>query len=125
MCHLCYIADGEFRICISISDIIDRQVDEGAKLFLDVGGEVSQRDLTVEMNRGSSVLFIIVFTKFDLIVPNVSSGHNDYEERCRSLFRNVPTDIVSVFTLSYALHIRVVSLLCLQRGRPFAILSTN
>jgi hypothetical protein len=30
-----------------------------------------------------------------MIVPNVSSSHNDYKEHCRSLFGNVPTDIVS------------------------------
>ncbi len=33
---------------------------------------------------------VIVFTKFDL----VSSSH-DYESHCRSLFRNVPAEIVS------------------------------
>jgi hypothetical protein len=38
------------------------------------------------------VPFVIVFTKFD---QNVSSSHNDYEERCRSLFGNAPADIVS------------------------------
>ena len=32
---------------------------------------------------------------FDLIVPSVSSSHNNYEARCRSLFGNVPSDIVS------------------------------
>ena len=36
--------------------------------------------------------FVIVFTKFDLIG---SSRPNDYEVRCRSLFGNMPTDIVS------------------------------
>ncbi len=36
--------------------------------------------------------FVIVFTKFDLIG---SSSHKDYEVRCRSLFGNVPADIVS------------------------------
>jgi hypothetical protein len=41
------------------------------------------------------VPFVIVFTKFDRIVPNVSSSYNDYGERCRSLFGNVPADIVS------------------------------
>jgi hypothetical protein len=35
---------------------------------------------------------VIVFTKFDLIG---SSRPNDYEVRCRSLFGNVPADIVS------------------------------
>jgi hypothetical protein len=73
-----------------MSDVIHGQVDEGVKMLLDIGGEVAQRDLTVEMNRRSLVPLVIVFTKFDL-----SSSHNDYEERCRSLFGNVPADIVS------------------------------
>jgi hypothetical protein len=34
-----------------MSDVIDGQVDEGVKMLLDIGGEVAQRDLTVEMNR--------------------------------------------------------------------------
>jgi hypothetical protein len=38
------------------------------------------------------VPIVIVFTKFDLIG---SSRPNDYEVRCRSLFGNVPADIVS------------------------------
>ena len=38
---------------------------------------------------------VVIFTKFDLIVPNVSSGQNDYEERCLSLVGNVSTEIVS------------------------------
>ena len=78
-----------------MSDVIHGQVDEGVKMLLDIGGEVAQRDLTVEMNKLPPVPFVIVFTKFDLIVPNVSSSHNDYEVRCRSLFGNVPADIVS------------------------------
>jgi len=49
------------------------------------------------------VPLIIVFTKFDLIVPNVSPrGYEDerarattYEGHCRSLFKDVPTNIVS------------------------------
>jgi hypothetical protein len=36
--------------------------------------------------------------------------------RHRSLFGNVPADIVSRFVLSYALHIRVVLPLCFQRS---------
>ncbi|KAF8489076.1 hypothetical protein F5888DRAFT_1210533 [Russula emetica] len=60
-------------ICIPMSDVIDGQVDEGVKMLLSIG-----------------VPLVIVFTKFDL-----SSSHNDYEERCRSLFGNVPVDIVS------------------------------
>ena len=55
------------------------------------------------MNGWISVPLVIVFTKFDLIVPNVSSrGYEDesagattYESHCRSLFENVPTNIVS------------------------------
>ena len=49
---------------------------------------------------------VLVFTKFDMIFPNVSSnvaGGNDYEgaratpyeDYCRSLFGNVPAEIVS------------------------------
>ena len=34
-----------------MTDVIDGQVDEGVKMLLDIGGEVAQRDLTVEMNR--------------------------------------------------------------------------
>jgi len=48
---LSYTADGELRICIPMSDVINGQVDEGVKMLLDIGGEVAQRDLTVEMNR--------------------------------------------------------------------------
>ena len=78
-----------------MSDVIYGQVDEGVKMLLDIGGEIAQWDLNVEMNRWPLVPFVIVFTKFDLIVFNVSSSHNDYEARCRSLFGNVPADIVS------------------------------
>ena len=48
-----YTTDGEFRICIPMSDVIDRQFDEGVKLLLDIGGEGTQSilQLTVEMNR--------------------------------------------------------------------------
>src|SRR5580658_8837037 len=65
-------ADGELRICIPISDVIDGQVDQGVKMLLDTGGEVAQRDLTFEMIRCPSVPLVVVFTKLDLIVPNVS-----------------------------------------------------
>jgi hypothetical protein len=34
-----------------MSDVIHGQADEGVKMLLDIGGEVAQRDLTVEMNR--------------------------------------------------------------------------
>jgi hypothetical protein len=46
-----YTADGELRICIPTSDVIHGQVDEGVKMLLDIGGEIAQRDLAVEMNR--------------------------------------------------------------------------
>ena len=48
---LSYRADDELRICISMSDVINGQVDEGVKMLLDIGGEVTQRDRAVEMNR--------------------------------------------------------------------------
>ena len=49
---------------------------------------------------------VIAFTMFDLIVPNVSSHGNEYErakattymtweKHCRTLFGNVPAEIVS------------------------------
>jgi hypothetical protein len=51
------------------------------------------------------VPLVLVFTKFDQIVPKVSSGGNDYrriraaytahEGQCRSLFGDVPAEIVS------------------------------
>ena len=61
--------------------------------------------LQVEVNRSLLVPLVLVFTKFDLIVPKVSSntpGGNDYrrvraahEGKCRSLFGDVPAEIVS------------------------------
>jgi len=48
---LSHKADGELRVCIPMSDVIDGQVDEGVKMLLNVGGKVAQRDRTVEMNR--------------------------------------------------------------------------
>ncbi|KAN0107074.1 hypothetical protein V8E52_010519 [Russula decolorans] len=76
-------------ICVPMSDVIDGQFDdEGVKLLLDIG-----------------VPLVLVFTKFDQIVPKVSSGGNDYrriraaytahEGQCRSLFGDVPAEIVS------------------------------
>ncbi|KAI0276097.1 hypothetical protein BGY98DRAFT_736933 [Russula aff. rugulosa BPL654] len=76
-------------ICVPLSDVIDGQFDEGARLLLDIG-----------------VPLVLVFTKFDLIVPKVSSASgNDngriraaytaHERQCRSLFRDVPAEIVS------------------------------
>jgi len=70
-------------ICIPMPDVIHGQVDEGVKMLLDIG-----------------VPLVIVFTKFDL-----SSSHNDYEERCRSLFGNVPADIVSTQPKSRYRHL--------------------
>ena len=122
---LIYRADGELRICIPVEDVICGQVDEGVKILLDIGGEVAQRDLTVEMNKSPLVPLVIVFTKFDLFVSNVSSTRNDYEERCRSLFGNVPAEIVSSIYFSYVLQIRVFSHLCFQRRQSFASLSTD
>jgi hypothetical protein len=34
-----------------MSDVIHGQVDQEVKMLFDTGGEVAQRDLTVEMNR--------------------------------------------------------------------------
>jgi hypothetical protein len=48
---LSYTADGKLRICIPMSDVIHGKVDEGVRMLLDLGGEVAERDLTVEMNR--------------------------------------------------------------------------
>ena len=78
-----------------MSDVIHGQVDEGVKMLLDIGGKVAQRDIIVEMNKFPLGPFVIVFTKFDMIVPNVSSSQNDYEERCLSLFGKVSAEIVS------------------------------
>jgi len=79
-----------------MSDVIDGQIDESVKMLLDVGGKVAQRDpINCRMNRRLLVPLVIVFTKYDLIVPNGSSSHNDYERRCRSLFGNVRAEIVS------------------------------
>ena len=118
-------ADGELRICIPISDVIHGQVDQGVKMLLDTGGEVAQRDLTFEMNRCPLVPLVVVFTKLDLIVPNLSSSRNDYEERCRSLFGKVPVEIVSSIYSFVCVRVRVVSHLCFQRSQSLASLSTN
>jgi hypothetical protein len=118
-------ADGELRICIPISDVIHGQVDQGVKMLLDTGGEVAQRDLTFEMIRCPSVPLVVVFTKLDLIVPNVSSSRNDFEERCRSQFGKVPAEIVSSIYSFVCVRVRVVSHLCLQHSQSFASLSTN
>ena len=112
-------------MCIPVEDVIYGQVDEGVKILLDIGGEVAQRDLTVEMNKSPLVPLVIVFTKFDLFVSNVSSTRNDYEERCRSLFGNVPAEIVSSIYSFVCVRVRVVSHLCFQRSQSFASLSTN
>jgi hypothetical protein len=41
------VADGDLRICVPMSDVINGQSDEGLKLLLGTGGERSQRDLIV------------------------------------------------------------------------------
>ena len=50
-----YTADGELRICIPMSDVIDGQfdegIDEGVTKFLDTGGEDTHQDFAVKMNR--------------------------------------------------------------------------
>jgi len=43
-----YTTDGELRICIPMSDVIHGRADEGVKILLDIGGELAQRDPTVE-----------------------------------------------------------------------------
>ena len=35
------VADGELRICVPMSDVINEQYDEGLKLLLSTGGEGS------------------------------------------------------------------------------------
>ena len=52
---------------------------------------------------------VIVFTKFDLIVPDVSSSYNVYEERCRSLSGNVPAEIVSSIYSSISVANKVLT----------------
>jgi len=100
------VTDDEPRMCVPMSDVIRGQFDEGLKLLLGTGGEDPQIDLTVEINRRPSVPLVIVFTMFDLIVPNVSPHGDEYERastaaymmwegRCRTLFGNVRSEIVS------------------------------
>ena len=47
------VADGELRICVPMSDVINEQpeFDEGLRLLLGTGGEGSQMDLTVEIKQ--------------------------------------------------------------------------
>jgi hypothetical protein len=45
------MADGEPRICVPMSDVINGQVDKGLKLLLSTGGKGSQMDLAVEIKR--------------------------------------------------------------------------
>jgi len=40
-------ADGELRVCVPMSDVINGQFDEGLKLLLGTGGEGSQMDLSL------------------------------------------------------------------------------
>ena len=123
--------DGEFRICVPLSDVIDGHFDEGVRLLLDIGGERAQRtlQLTVDMNRRLLVPLVLVFTKFDLIVPKVSSaGGNDngrvraayttHERQCRSLFRDVPAEIISSDDSSYVFFGEVVSRRALFSAQP-------
>jgi hypothetical protein len=42
---LSYTADGELRICIPMSDVISGQVDQGVKMLLDTGGELTQKEI--------------------------------------------------------------------------------
>ncbi len=52
MCLLNYTADGDFRVCVPMSDVIDGQIDESVKMLLDIGGKVAQRDpISCRMNR--------------------------------------------------------------------------
>jgi hypothetical protein len=117
-----------------MSDVIDGQFDEGVKLLLDIGGEGAQTTSqpTVEMNRLPLVPLVLVFTKSDLIVPKVPSntaGGNDYkrvraaytahEGQCRSLFGNVPAEIVSSdYSLVCVSFGEVVSRRALFSARP-------
>jgi hypothetical protein len=43
------VADGDLRVCVPMSDVVNGQFDEGLKLLLGTGSEASQTDLTVEM----------------------------------------------------------------------------
>ena len=45
------VADGELRICVPMSDVINGHFDEGLKLLLDTGGEGSQMEFTVEIKQ--------------------------------------------------------------------------
>ena len=74
------MADGEHRICVPMSDVINGQVDKGLKLLLGTGGKSSQMDLAVEIKRMIIVPLVIVFTMFDLIVHDDPSHRNEYEK---------------------------------------------
>ena len=39
-----------FRVCIPMSDVIHGRVDEGVKMLMDLGGEVTQKDVIVKIN---------------------------------------------------------------------------
>jgi hypothetical protein len=45
------MTDGELRICLPMPDVVRGQFDDGLKLLLGTGGEGSQIDLTVKINR--------------------------------------------------------------------------
>ena len=100
------ITDGEPRICVPMSDVINGQEDKGLKLLLGTGGKGSQMDFAVEIKRMIIVPLVIVFTMFDLIVHDDLSHGNEYEKaramaymtwegRCRAVFGNVRAEIVS------------------------------
>ena len=100
------MADGEPRICVPMSDVINGQEDKGLKLLLGTGGKGSQMDFAVEIKRMIIVPLVIVFTMFDLIVHDDPSHENEYEKaraaaymtwegRCCTLFGNVRGEIVS------------------------------
>ena len=51
MWPLSYRTNGELRICIPTSDVLNGQVDEGVKILLDTGGEIAQIYLYCRMTR--------------------------------------------------------------------------
>ena len=44
-----YTADGEFRICVPMSDVIDGQFDEGVKMLLDIGSERAKGPCSLQL----------------------------------------------------------------------------
>ena len=41
--------NGELRICVPMTDVVNRQFDEGLKLLLGTGGECSELDAMFEL----------------------------------------------------------------------------